>query len=55
MEGVDLYTVQKIMGHSTLAMTQRYAHLAPGKFKQATQIFENAIEHHGNESKILKM
>ena len=39
MEDVDLYTVQKIMGHSTLAMTQRYSHLAPGKLKQATQIF----------------
>jgi excisionase family DNA binding protein len=27
--GVDLYAVQKLMGHSTIAMTQRYSHLAP--------------------------
>lgn len=27
--GVDLYTVQRLMRHSTIAMTERYAHLAP--------------------------
>ena len=27
--GVPLYTVQKWLGHSTLKMTERYAHLAP--------------------------
>lgn len=29
MAGVDIRTVQEILGHATLAMTQRYAHLAP--------------------------
>lgn len=29
MAGVDLRTVQELMGHRTLAMTCRYAHLAP--------------------------
>lgn len=29
MEGVDLYTVKELMGHSTIQMTERYAHLAP--------------------------
>ena len=28
--GVDLYVVQKILGHKTITMTMRYAHLAPG-------------------------
>lgn len=28
-EGTPLYTVSELMGHSSLAMTQRYAHLAP--------------------------
>ena len=27
--GTPLYTVSELMGHSSLAMTQRYAHLAP--------------------------
>ncbi len=29
MGGVDLKTVQELMGHKTIAMTARYAHLAP--------------------------
>jgi len=29
MSGTSLYSLQKLMGHSTPMMTQRYAHLAP--------------------------
>jgi hypothetical protein len=29
MAGVDLRTVQQLMGHKTIQMTCRYAHLAP--------------------------
>ncbi len=29
MKGVDLYTIAKLLGHSDIKMTQRYAHLAP--------------------------
>jgi integrase len=29
MAGVDLYTVKELVGHSTIQMTERYAHLAP--------------------------
>ena len=29
MAGVDLRTVQELLGHKTIAMTCRYAHLAP--------------------------
>ncbi|NTV45068.1 MAG: tyrosine-type recombinase/integrase [Chlorobiales bacterium] len=34
-KGVDLYVVQKLLGHSTPQMTQRYAHLQPDQFKTA--------------------
>jgi integrase len=29
MAGVDIRTVQELMGHKTIGMTVRYAHLAP--------------------------
>lgn len=44
MAGVDLYVMQKILGHSTIAMTERYSHLAPNKFKAATKMFENHLQ-----------
>jgi integrase len=35
MAGVDLRTVQELMGHKTIAMTARYAHLAPEHLRSA--------------------
>jgi len=35
MAGVPLLTVSKLLGHKTLAMTLRYAHLAPGHLLNA--------------------
>lgn len=35
MAGVDLTTVSRLMGHKTLAMTLRYAHLAPDHLHRA--------------------
>ena len=37
MAGVDLRTVQELMGHKTLAMTVRYAHLSPEHKLDAVQ------------------
>ena len=36
--GVPLYTVQRIMGHKTIVMTQRYAHLAPDQGAEAARL-----------------
>jgi len=35
--GVDLYTVKELMGHSTLAMTERYAHVGEGTLQKAVK------------------
>jgi site-specific recombinase XerD len=35
MAGVPLRTVQKLAGHSTVAVTERYSHLAPGHLLDA--------------------
>ena len=37
MAGVDLRTVQELMGHKTITMTLRYSHLSPTHQKEAVQ------------------
>jgi integrase len=37
--GENLYTVKELMGHSTLQMTERYAHLGENTLKKAIQNF----------------
>ncbi len=37
MAGVDLRTVQELLGHKTIAMTVRYAHLAPAHQREAIE------------------
>jgi integrase len=38
MAGVDLVTVKELMGHKHIAMTLRYAHLAPGHKRAAVEV-----------------
>ena len=35
MAGVDIYTVNELMGHAVISVTQRYAHLAPARLQAA--------------------
>jgi integrase len=42
--GVDLYTIQRLMTHSDIKMTQRYAHLSPDHMRDALQrVFGQSI------------
>ncbi len=38
MNGVDITAVSKLLGHTTLTMTLRYAHLAPNHLKNAVAV-----------------
>jgi integrase len=35
--GVDLYTVKELLGHSEIAMTEKYSHLAPDNLRAAVE------------------
>ncbi len=41
--GVPLYEVQKVLGHSTPIMTERYAHLAPQHLRGAIDALDRAL------------
>lgn len=43
MNGVDLTTVSRLMGHKSLAMTLRYAHLAPNHLSKAVNVLNSTM------------
>lgn len=42
--GVDLYVVQKLLGHANPKMTQRYAHLSSKQLKDAIKLIDSKID-----------
>jgi len=40
MKGVPLKVVQELMGHATIQMTERYAHLSPETRRQAVAVLD---------------
>jgi len=43
-QGIDLYSVKELMGHGTLAMTERYSHLSPDKLRRAIKTLEAGMD-----------
>ena len=46
MSGVDLYTVSKLLGHSSVEVTQRYAHLSSKYKKMAVKVLSKVFAQH---------
>jgi len=43
MRGVHIRALQELLGHKTLAMTQRYSHLAPEQLQKAVKLLDGVI------------
>lgn len=43
MSGIDLYTIKNILGHSTITMTERYAHLSPSHKNNAIAVLNGVV------------
>ena len=54
MAGVDLTTIQELLGHKTLTMTLRYAHLAPSHKVKALGILDDALNEKINYTKTIQ-
>jgi integrase len=53
LDGTALYTIKELMGHKTLTMTERYAHLIPDHKREALNAMANGFrvaEHLGVEN-----
>lgn len=48
---VDLYTLQKLLTHSSPQMTQRYAHLADEALQRAASVIDNCLQQNTSEDK----
>jgi integrase len=51
MGGVPLPTVSKLMGHKSVSMTMRYAHLSPDHFQGAVQVLDKNLTIGGLEGR----
>ncbi|MDX9963949.1 site-specific integrase [Desulfobacter postgatei] len=56
MNGISLYDVKELLGHATLTMTERYAHLAPDRNKKAAATMEKVFQKDKAEgNKVVKL
>jgi site-specific recombinase XerD len=44
MAGVDLATVKELMGHRSIQMTMKYAHLSPDHKRKAIEMLGSRID-----------
>ena len=54
-QGVDLYRVQRLLGHSTPVLTARYAKLAADDLREAVESMERREQMRRKPSKVIQM
>lgn len=52
MAGIDITTIKELLGHKTLTMTLRYAHLAPSHKVKAVDILDNTLTEKSSIQKV---
>jgi len=55
MAGVDITTIKELLGHKTLTMTLRYAHLAPSHKVKAVDLLDNTLNENANYTKTIQL
>lgn len=53
LSGASLYDVQKLLGHKTMEMTQRYAHLSPKHLSNTVSLLEEYTSHAENTLRVV--
>ena len=53
-KGVSIYEVSKLLGHSSVSMTERYSHLSPSNFENSVKVIES-MSNKNNTEKIVQM
>jgi integrase len=53
--GVDLYTVKEILGHGSIALTERYSHLADSALKEAAKKMPSLTRDQTGQGKVVKI
>lgn len=54
MAGVDITTIKELLGHKTLTMTLRYAHLAPSHKVKAVEMLDDTLTENPTIQKLYK-
>jgi integrase len=53
--GVDLYTIKTLLGHSTIALTERYSHLSDGALQGAMRTLDEAYKHPRKNERVVNL